>query len=294
MTAVPDLYSHDFPVQRILESSPSWADVREKYREAFLIPYFNAKTLASDPYNFLRLLHTRTKHHFHEFVMVDKQEHRTGFLHGMLGMDFANWCVDMSHAASYGRLVHFNEADLHSWTIIGYPRAKLIIDAQVALYGNMRRVIGDLIGDTTEARGIAYRWNSYVSFGCRVSPFEQPWAQHPNTAFAGPPSIDHDHFCELAASRRAQAEDHLMLLQTDPQYAQRFISDWLRPIAMSRISEAFAEGSVMNRILVVSHKRARAWRSIETTCQYVRDLTRGSGEDKYNWLQRLVDSTTEL
>lgn len=187
-----------------------WADVRKYHREALLTPYFNTEMLQSDPRNFLRLLHFRTKHDFYDFVMLDKQEQTTVFQRGLLGVDYNDNCVEMRPTICYGLLSAepFDPEKAHKWERVGYPRAKLIIDAQVALYRNLRQLTQLLLTSHSKICGNKGLWNEFVTQSCRINLNEEQRAPFSLRALSGPVFIDPDYLCELAASRHSEADDH--------------------------------------------------------------------------------------
>lgn len=281
--AFPDLFPKSFPAQRlVLPPGIDWRLARQIYRETFLIPYFNAESLQKDPRRLLSLLHFRTKHDFREFVMLEKQEQEMGFKFGALGLDYNSQCVDMSVTPRYGKLTPFNETKAHTWTIVGYPRAKLILDAQVCLYGNLRRLCEILIQDNNAVRGKKGQWNNFISLGCRSSLSEEQWTPYPNRAFAGPVTLDHGYFCELATSRRAAAEDLMWLLQTDAVYAQHSIRVLSNSVAMNTADEVSATRSIVGELVNSGGDRVRNWRDIEAELHNLHDLANRSGEHKYD------------
>lgn len=68
-----------------------------------------------------------------------------GWMCGGVGIDHHNGAVIM-FGPSYGRLTHWSEEGAHSWTKIGFPRARLIVEAQQHILRFFRNTIELLLG----------------------------------------------------------------------------------------------------------------------------------------------------
>ena len=72
--------------------------------------------------------------------MLDSNELRDGFSSGALPLDYNDHCVEMTPTACCGTLTSFNQTEAHKWINIGFPRAKVTIEAQAKLYARLRRI----------------------------------------------------------------------------------------------------------------------------------------------------------
>ncbi|KAI9669738.1 MAG: hypothetical protein M1831_007434 [Alyxoria varia] len=265
--AFPKLYPKAFPEQVMGFSLIDWRVARKSFREAYLLPYFNKEMLLLDQLNLLRLLHVRCQHDFHKFVMLDKQQLQTGFKSGALPLDFNKHCVDMTPTDRYGKLTPFNQDKAHKWIIIGFPRAKVVIEAQAKLYANLRRIVEVILNETTNVHPNVGQWARFTSSSCRLEATQESRAEYPHRAFAGPPMVDMIRFCELARTRRTEAEDHLWLLQTEPGYIQSAIGVFKSSVIFKKAEKHRINRFAVAELVNLSRKRLRMWKNVETECQ---------------------------
>ena len=272
--ALPALQSGSFADLRFNYSGMDWRITRQQHRATYLLPYFNKETLLSDPNKFLSMLHNRTYYDFRDFVMIDKQLQHMGFFNGALGIDYNAHCVDMSPTSNYGKLVPFSPSTAHTWLAVGYPRAKIIIDSQLTLYINLRKIVDVILSEVSNLPiSKSNQWKQFIGNGCRLKPSDIV-SNYLDRAFAAPPRLDTDRFCDLASTRRKEAEDHLWLLQTDPAYLYIACLNFKNTKLYAKASKERATRLLAAEVANTPRKRARIWRNIDEECCNVRDVYR--------------------
>lgn len=143
--AMPDMYPSKWPVMKLNNPGNGWTTLRA-FRKVYLLPYVNLETLSEDPMRLSSLLHYRTKYKPEDWVMLDRKQIRLGWGTGSLQVEFNSNCVVM-YGAEYGKLVPWNPDSAHRWDIIGYPLARLVLEAQQTLLSLLRGVVDILTKD---------------------------------------------------------------------------------------------------------------------------------------------------
>ncbi|TGO16561.1 hypothetical protein BTUL_0026g00130 [Botrytis tulipae] len=175
----------------------TWQPMRE-FREALLVPWLNLETLRDDSYKLLALLHARTKGLPEQWVAFDNHSMTASWVAGGLRTEYADCCVVL-----YGS----------NYDIIGFPRGRLILEAQSIILKTLRGTVEDLLlGVDTESS--SSKWYMLVD-----SNFRGASGSIADQAFIAP-IFDLDGLLNISKAAFHEAEDHLWLLQTDPVYLQ--------------------------------------------------------------------------
>lgn len=211
--ALPGIYPDKWPLIRTTYNAKTWHDVR-KYRAAYLLPYITVEDLKGDVLKLFSLLHNRTQYGPEEWVSFDRVQTKHGWDSGLLAAEFASCCVVM-YGANYGSIVPWEAKRAHRWEIVGFPRARLIMEAQSTLLAFLRKLVDDILTGVVQESSNE-KWLGLAATGFQALG-QETWHAYSNQAFASP-RMDFDHLFELAKSRLSHAEDHLWLLQTDPEY----------------------------------------------------------------------------
>jgi hypothetical protein len=120
-------------------------------------------------------------------------------------------------------VVPWNIDQAHRWDIIGFPRGRLVLEAQHLLMQFLRKTVEDLL-DGVDRDGLSDKWIELANAGFRRSFGAESWSVFSNQAYAAP-VFDVDRLVSISRARLAESEDHLWLLQTDPAYFQMFIKN---------------------------------------------------------------------
>ncbi|KAI0148001.1 hypothetical protein F4776DRAFT_653032 [Hypoxylon sp. NC0597] len=188
-----------------LEISP-WINIRYGYmnernlihcrslrrRRQLSAPWLNVNLLKTNPAILNALLHYRTAYPPQDRAAFDCRELTLGWACGFFGVDFCRKCVV--------------RAD-----ILGFPRARLVLEAQAFILTTLRSIIDKILDGLTV--NASFKRTGEVEFG---SPYT-------NQAFSAPPLLDIDYLISLAKTRLDATGDHLWHLQCDPAYMRRHI-----------------------------------------------------------------------
>ncbi|KAH0274072.1 hypothetical protein KCU91_g5532, partial [Aureobasidium melanogenum] len=201
----------------------TWQEVRP-LRSSWLLPYLSTATLKANPSVLLGLLHNRVMHSPEEWVPFDSEVVRQGWADGYFDLEYCGYYCVVMHGINYGKLVPWDKEAAERCDIVGYPRARLIIEAQALMFSRLRAIV-DLIleGVNHDGSSACDKWLETIRTGFKQSNNIEFWSDHVNQPFSSPPKLDVDYYCSIAKARMQAAKDHLWLLQTDPSYFRRFV-----------------------------------------------------------------------
>ncbi|CAG8950578.1 hypothetical protein HYFRA_00002787 [Hymenoscyphus fraxineus] len=198
---------------------PTQFDAR-KYRQIILLDYLTIDGLKSDPTRLLGLLQNRILHGPEEWAIHDNQKLNWGWKLGFLDIDASNLCMLM-HGPRYGELVEWDARAAHAEEIIGFPRARMVLEAQEILLKFLRKVVEQLVEgikpDSDQPSLPLFRVELKRSGRIDL------WSTYVNQPFSPPPFFDINDMMEKAIARKNMVGDHLWLIQTDPAYLRRVI-----------------------------------------------------------------------
>ncbi|KAF2670698.1 hypothetical protein BT63DRAFT_354576, partial [Microthyrium microscopicum] len=221
--AEPDLYPQQWFLPRYTNTDPHWKEVRQYHRFHMLLPYLSVELLKSSPMVLFGLLHNRTAFDPERWIPFDSRELKTAWAGGFLDVDFNPSCVVM-HGQELGNLIPWQANIVHRADAIGFPRARLIFEAQARLLRLLCRIT-DLIldGVKPDAPAACLKWTEMTGQG-----FKQPgdiafWSQYTNQAFSKPPDFKIEVLLSKAKARTDALADHFWLLQTDVPYMRRYV-----------------------------------------------------------------------
>lgn len=124
----------------------------------------------------------------------------------------------------YGQLIPWVADLAHQSDIIGFPRARLIFEAQARLIQFLRRVVEQILqGVDLESPGSSTKWLEMTRLGFRKTGDVALWSPYTYQPFSAPPIFNVDAMLSLAKARMDATGDHLLLLQTDIPYMRRQI-----------------------------------------------------------------------
>ncbi|CAD0106976.1 unnamed protein product [Aureobasidium uvarum] len=217
-------------------------EVRRHKRQSWLLPYMSTTIMKTNLLILLGLLHHRVHLSPEEWAPFDSVSLKHGWTTGVFDLQYCGnvcmivygngqidhghtggHCVVM-HGVDYGKLVPWDKKAAERWDIVGYPRARLIIEAQALMFSRLRSIV-DLIleGVNRDIMGASDKWQEMVRTGFKQTKTIELWSDYINQPFSSPPKLDIDYYCSVANARMQAAQDHLWLLQTDPSYVRRFI-----------------------------------------------------------------------
>ena len=197
-------------------------DEADRLRITYLLPFLNLESLQSSPMKLLSLINHRALHEFQEWLPFDMQQTDTAWKSGILATDYCECCVDV-RSQDFGKVVPWDQADIQTRNIVGYPRAALAFEAQSTLMCFLRDVVKEILGGI-ETATLASKWTVLVASGFRLSHDTEAMSSFANEAFCAPPVFTIHHLVDLSRARLADVQDRVWLLQTDPSYMHDYIS----------------------------------------------------------------------
>ncbi|KAF7892014.1 hypothetical protein EAF00_008316 [Botryotinia globosa] len=194
-------------------------------RHQLLLHWLSLEVLETNPAVLFALLYNRTIYAPQDWASFDSRQLNCSFLCGNFDVDFSAKCIVM-YGLRYGEVVDWKASPAHRADILGFPKARLVLEAQAHLMGSLRRVIDGILQGIDENTPLAAeKWKSMVSLGFRHSNVVELWSPYTNQAFSSPPSFSLTNLITLAQTRLESTIDHLWLLQTEPAYMKRYIAD---------------------------------------------------------------------
>jgi hypothetical protein len=194
---------------------------RQKYRNVNFVPYLDAETLSMDTALLIALLHYRTQFSPAQWSSFDHQQLTVAWGAGMLDTHFNRHSVVM-FGDEYGKLTPWEKDAAHRVDIVGFPRGRLILEAQAYLMGLLRQLVEAICAapGSKEESG-ATNWKQYAASGFKQSG-SLYWSNFTLGPFSAPPAFKIDHLYAQAKARLDGIADHLELLQTEPAYMRRY------------------------------------------------------------------------
>ncbi|KAI1358001.1 hypothetical protein F5Y08DRAFT_322848 [Xylaria arbuscula] len=263
------LYSYD-PDRKLIDART----FSRRYK--LLLPWLNIEVLKKNPAVLYALLHYRTRYTPQSWAAFDSKQLRISWACGWLDVDFSPKCVIM-HGARYGELVKWDEASAHRGDILGFPRARLVLEAQASLLATLRRIVDGLLQNIDDSQpqrtekwrdltaNEAFKFTGEIEF----------WSSYTNPAFSKPPTaiLDIERLLALAKTRLDATADHLWNLQCSAASMRQFFKQVIENHVFKKIKpdpQAFAirvATEVFNDVL--SHLQ---WRWLEIECRHVQGL----------------------
>ncbi|KAF2451954.1 hypothetical protein P171DRAFT_468363 [Karstenula rhodostoma CBS 690.94] len=137
---------------------------RREFRHVNLVPYLDAATPSMDPAVFIALLQYRTQSSPAEWASFDHQQLTVPWGSGLFDVHFNSQSVVM-FGEDYGKLTPWEKEAAHRVDIIGFPRGRLILEAQSYLMSFLHKVVEEIRGPELEQECAATNWNHYVETG---------------------------------------------------------------------------------------------------------------------------------
>ncbi|MCJ1479573.1 hypothetical protein MMC13_008259 [Lambiella insularis] len=190
---------------------------RGKNRRSWLLPYVNLETLKADASRFLALLHIRTHYSPEQWVPFDNEQLVYGWHQWAIKTDCSSRAVTM-YGPLYGRLTSWDKDASHRWDIIGFPRARLIFEAQRELARLLRNIVEQLTeGVPNSTSGSSDKWFQSATLGFTGSGNAAAWSTLTNQPFSAPPIFSIDALLSKAEMKYQAAEDHLCCVPSHTQ-----------------------------------------------------------------------------
>ncbi|KAK4547252.1 hypothetical protein LTR36_000907 [Oleoguttula mirabilis] len=148
-------------------------------------------SLSQDASQLLKLLQNKSHFEPAEWVMFDHDQVRLMFdTTCCVPIAYNPHCVSM-RPDSFGQLVEWERDPAHSFAIIGYPRARLILQAQAEVSTFLRRVTALLLeNQLADASNGRDKWDASAASGFTNRAYSGLELARVNPAFTAPPEFD--------------------------------------------------------------------------------------------------------
>lgn len=222
LQANPEIGQHQWSIYQHLYEHESLLEKRELHK-IWLAPYLSLEGFAIDPAKLFGLLHNRSKFSPEQWCAYENYQIQPGWQCGGVEVEHLRGCVIM-HGPHYGELTEWDMDEAHCCNIIGFPRAKLILEAQQHILGFLRKVVGLILeGVDINTPGASDKWVAMTSLGFKQTQNIEYWSPYVNQPFSAPPVFDAGYLVSIVKTKLNDTGDNLWLMQTDPSYMRHFI-----------------------------------------------------------------------
>jgi hypothetical protein len=236
---------------RVQYAGTPWAEGRTSsaYRKYLLLPYLDIETLVKNPAVLIGLIRTRASDSPAEWAPFDHEQLRSPWGSGLLNTSFNAGAVVM-FGPRYGTLSKWQKDAAHRFDIVGFPRGKLVMEAQATLMTFLRRVVEQLLVgiqlDRLHVTGDNSKWKTTIDSGLKMAGDTAAWSKFVQTPFTAPPRFDIDALVDLTKARVAATGDHLSLLQTEAAYFKRYIRKLHQMQTVESVRQKHAAFTIIN------------------------------------------------
>jgi hypothetical protein len=221
-TAEPNMPLHKGFAAEAEASGATW-DTHRKHRNYHLLPYLDVDTLVRHPVILLNLIHTRAIHPPVDWMPFDNEQLRTAWSTGFFSVEFNAGAVIM-YGTNYGTWTPWEARAAHRADILGFPRGRIVLEAQATLMKFLCRVVKLLLNGLKEEEPPSnLKWQQLLAAGLKTTGDTATWSTFVYRPFATPPRFEVDNLLAIATARSNATGDHLWLLQTEPSYFKRHI-----------------------------------------------------------------------
>lgn len=120
----------------------------------------------------------------------------------------------------YGRYTPWDTNAAHRLEIVGFPRGRLIIEAQAVIMVFLRHMVEKLSQDS---RGAKVSTTTQLPPPLKNTDGNDYWSEIARQPFAAPAAVDLEAMIALAKGKMDAANDHWWLLQTEPSYLRQHL-----------------------------------------------------------------------
>lgn len=128
------------------------------------------------------------------------------------------------HGLRYGEMVDWNSVLAHRGDILGFPKARLILEAQAYLMHTLRSIVENILEGVDMSKPTpSGKWSAMTGAGFSHTNEVELWSVYTNQAFCAPPSFSISNLVSIAQTRAEAEADHLRFLQVSPAYMRRHV-----------------------------------------------------------------------
>lgn len=249
LDAYPEIYRHRWVSASYIYNDTKRRIIRndEGAEDVLHLPYIDLPSLSESPMPLLSLMHHRVHGEPSDWVLFDSEQMDVAF---DLGNTRNNpHCVVM-YGKYYGELIPWNVDSAHRCDIMGYPRARLILESQRLLFRFLKTMVELIMGhDVTHAVKGRSMWDAAASQGFQQSTRIASDATCVPRAFPPSPVFDAAELLQVLDARRNCVQDELWLLQTDPAYFRRLLQQFTNSALVDSLSTEKVQLHLIHAIL---------------------------------------------
>ncbi|CAK1357527.1 unnamed protein product [Cercospora beticola] len=183
-----------------------------------------------------------------------------------------------SDTSPYGQLTDHDSNAIHKNIIVGLPRALMIFQGQHELLCVLENILKNLTEGFAPSGSV--QWSSFATKDLHSAGHEISWNSYIHQPFTAPVAYSAEHLYQKSTERLEMVKDELMLLQTDPAYAQEVIK--MRRVALSnaapgsRHAKQYEDvgGFLVTELLT----RFEMWHTISSRCSELKKAMMHSNE----------------
>lgn len=198
LAADPDIHTERWYQPVYIYSNPIWTDMRNPIqRRHSLLPWMNLDSLSTNDMTLLALLRYRTLHSAQDWAPFDIRQTRWGWNFVHFDVQFSNKSVIM-HGPDYGKIkawdgraVSWDAGAAHQGDTLGFPRARLVLEALANIMAFLRKVV-DITLEGVETASGSEKWDALTIANFKNKGEIESWSPFTNQAFSAPPSFDVD------------------------------------------------------------------------------------------------------
>ena len=269
LQALPEIYRSKYPEQRMPYGLGPKITSNVTAKNAFLLPYLTVQNLKADATKLLSLFYHRSNAELQGWVTFDAQQMKQGFETTDLNTEYNENNVILSDWPDnrYGDLVKWNRQECHKWNFVGYPRARLILDAQAVLLRFLRKMT-DLVAPSATTNAGCVKWNALISAGFQQEVSMECWSSYSEQLFSAPPKYNLAQCLKNAQAQLAVAQDHLHFVRTDPAYTQDIYAKLRRGEQLRNMAADEIWRIIASDIMVYPVQHIRRLRNLVDECKH--------------------------
>lgn len=281
--AAPDLEESQWILPRYsyMEERKIIHNRNQSRRRQLLLPWLSVEVLKTNPAVLFALLHYRSLYPPQDWAVFDCSQMTLSWASGWFDVDYSAMCV-VIHGPRYGDFVDWEAGAAHRGDILGFPRARLVVEAQAYLMKILCNIVDNILDgfdDTQPAR--TEKWRELTTTGGFKRTGEvEFWSPYTNQAFSAPPLLDTGYLMSLAKTRLDVMGDHLWYLQCDLSYMRRHIKILFDTEIYKRARNTEV-GAFLVRDIYREVLSYYWWRWIEIECRHVDQMHKQFGDSAY-------------
>jgi hypothetical protein len=240
-------------------------------RKQLLAHWLSVEALTLNPAVFFAVLHNRTAYAPQEWASWDTRQLILGWACGHFDVEFSPKCVIM-YGPRYGEVVDWEAGPAHRSDILGFPKARLVLEGQAHVMRMIRQIVDRVLqGVDLETPATSEKWKQMTKLGFRHANQLELWSPYTNQAFSAPPVFSADSLISVAQTRVQAMGDHLWLLQTEPSYMRQHLKALYQGEFFRAMKKSAAGALVTIQIFndVMSYWK---WSWIKDECVYVKSV----------------------